>query len=208
MTDTADVIPEAQEDLMTALPTDSGSVNHRAVCDGGKECSFPAAHHDHSGRASTSPIARRYEVNTLDQWGTYVPGRRIEIEHGPWTLGEIAGLPENPCRVRERNVPVFLTQREERSPHPLTWHSKAFGSVDAARLHLVRTRMVEAEQAGEDPRLRIPHVDSFAFDLHHGGCNDGGALADCTTQRCVDRAMDHLRAILDDADLLRQVMPS
>jgi hypothetical protein len=113
-----------------------------------------------------------------EEWGTYDEGRRIEVERGPWSLREAAGLPS--MHGPERTG-FYLVQRDRESPHPMTWHSKRFMSRDEAYDDQAWRSFIRHPIASWESPLAIPGVSDYAFNYHHSpyGCKSDGSVAEC-----------------------------
>jgi hypothetical protein len=153
-------------------------------------------------------------VWTFDEWGTYIPGERVEIEPGNWTLSEVGGLPEQDAAVANRRRPdgarsdkdgYYLVQRHDRSPHPMIWHSKKYETLERARDAYAWRRFIDAPENSIEQKLRIPGVSDYAFAYHHSpfGCStteggSAGSLAECTNNHeCVERAVAQVSEVID-----------
>lgn len=152
-------------------------------------------------------------VWTFEEWGTYIPNDRIEIEPGNWTLKEVGGLPEQDKAVADRRRPegprsdkdgYYLVQRAMQSPHPMIWHSKKYETLEKARDAYAWRRFIDAEEGSIEQKLRIPGVSDYAFAYHHSffGCSkeghSAGSLAECANNHeCVDRAVAQVNEVID-----------
>lgn len=140
-------------------------------------------------------------VNIESAWGTYMPGRWIEIEPYGWDTSAQEGW--GPSSVPDPNRRC-LVQREAQSPHPIMWHSEVYDDVEAARMSWMSIKVAEAESEHE-AYLRVPSVSGIAFSLHHnrvGGCAGERALADCITGRCVREAVELVEEILSQRTVI------
>lgn len=146
-------------------------------------------------------------VDTEDEWGIYVPGNRIEIERGGWSPIALTGW--GPGNEPLEETKFYLVQRDQESPHPLRWHSKAYPSVQAARNDGIRLRVAERGEGFPARVLAIPYVSHLAFDNHHSpyGCAGDGSVSECgNNHECVNMAVTTLRDIVEDVDLLKELL--
>jgi hypothetical protein len=133
------------------------------------------------------------------EWGEFVPGLRVEIEQprmdpqslSGWGPGVDTG---SPCR--------WLTQRAYDSPHPLTWHSQLYADAEEARE--ARHRLLGT----------VPCLDHLQFLVHHdplGPCSR--TIPQTSVRHCPGadrhevRALELLREILDDAEMIKRLLP-
>lgn len=146
---------------------------------------------------STSADSRITEA-----WGDYVPGHRIEIE--PVDTSELSWSGRGPTLPEARQRPErWLTQRAVESPHPITWHSLPYESLD------------EACHAQYRLEGTVPYLQSAACDIHWSifGCDgdkdangETRSYSQCTTRACDEYARTLLKAIAENAAIVLELL--
>jgi hypothetical protein len=139
------------------------------------------------------------------EWGTYVPGGRIEIERFGWDPSSQAGWGPSLMPVQDC---YSLVQRADESPHPMTWRSEVM-SYEQAYSRKDELRIREAENR-DDALSYVPNVTYVAFLEHHcssGPCREHQtSLKDCPTKQCVRDAISLITNINEDRDRFEKLL--